>query len=395
MSARALIISALTPGAPLPADVSECDDTAALAAALANPGETDINVGASGTAMRFLTAYYASRPGLHARLDGSERMRRRPIGPLVDALRELGADIEYEGSEGFPPLRINGRALCGGEIEIDATVSSQYISALMMIAPLMSRGLKITLKGEPMSKPYILMTLTMMENYGVEGELYDGVITIPAGEYAAPNPPLKTEADWSAAAVWYEIVALSAGIVNIENLATGSTAQGDSALARIYSRLGVDTDPQGDEGVPQLTANPDADARANIDFSDNPDLAQCVTVTCAMLGIPFKFTGLSTLPLKETDRLEALRAELAKAGIIISLPAPGVMEWDGRSRPVTELPVFDTHGDHRMAMCLAPIAIFMPGIVMRDPEVVNKSYPDFWRQLSEAGFILTEPDPRQ
>ncbi|MCM1521699.1 MAG: 3-phosphoshikimate 1-carboxyvinyltransferase [Muribaculaceae bacterium] len=393
MSARALVITGLTSGATLPRDVAQCDDTDVLVKAISDPETTEINVGAAGTAMRFLTAYYAAGLGQpHVRIDGSERMRNRPIGPLVDALRSLGADIEYEGREGFPPLIIKGRQLHGGEIEIDATVSSQYISALMMVAPTMEKGLRLRLKGEPVSKPYILMTLKMMEDAGIEGELYDGVVTIPSGEYHLPAPLRPIEGDWSAAAVWYEAVALSGGVMNIENLAVKDSVQGDRHLAEIYGRLGVDTEAEGEQGLPEISANPDADARANIDFTDNPDLAQYVAVTCAMLGIPFRLTGMSTLAIKETDRIEALRVELLKTGVNLSVPAEGVIEWDGMRRPITEIPVFDTHDDHRMAMCLAPIAIYLPGIVINNPEVVSKSYPDFWEQLRGAGFTLVEAE---
>ncbi len=392
MSARALIIGALTEGAPLPSPVAACDDTDALLDALSNPEATDVNVGAAGTTMRFLTAYYASRPG-HApvRLDGSERMRNRPIGTLVEALRALGADIEYEGKEGYPPLVIKGRTLEGGELDIDASVSSQYISALLMVAPLMTRGLRLNLKGEIASKPYIRMTLAMMEDAGIESDFNPDAVTVPHGTYSVPSSPRPIEGDWSGAAAWYEIEALSAGIITIDNLAVNGSVQGDARLADIYSRLGVVTEAEGDEGVPELTANPDPDARAVIDFSDCPDLAQCVTVTCVMLGIPFRFSGLGTLAIKETDRVEALRRELAKTGVAITVPAPGFMEWDGSRRPITELPVFDTYDDHRMAMCLAPVALYMPGIVMNNPEVVSKSYPEFWTQLESAGFTLLDP----
>lgn len=389
MSARAIIISALTPGAPLPSPVAECDDTDALLAALSDPAATEVNVGPAGTTMRFLTAYYAATPGSSVLLDGSERMRRRPIRVLVDALRTLGADISYAGAEGYPPLLIRGRSLRGGHLEMDATVSSQYISALLMVAPLMADGLRLTLRGEIASRPYILMTLAMMADHGVEGEFCDGTVTIPRATYTTPSPR-PIEGDWSGAAVWYEIEALAAGIITIDNLAVNGSVQGDSCLAGIYSRLGVVTEPEGDQGLPELSANPDPDARAIIDFSPCPDLAQYVTVTCVMLGIPFRFSGLHTLAIKETDRVEALRRELAKTGAIIEVPAPGIMEWDGRRRPITEVPVFDTYHDHRMAMCLAPVSLYMPGIVINDPGVVSKSYPTFWEQLSAAGFTIEE-----
>ena len=393
MSARALIINALTPGAAPLARVAECDDTDAMTAALRgnSPGHRTVNVGAAGTTMRFLTAYYACTPGADVTLDGTERMRQRPIKVLVEALRSLGADIVYEGEPGYPPLRIRGRKLQGGELELDASVSSQYISALLMTAPVMERGLRLTLLGEIASRPYILMTLKMMRDYGVESEFYLNTVTVPAGGYRAPRSQREIEGDWSAAAGWYEIVALSAGAVTIDNL-TDDSCQGDRRLADIYARIGVDTQWEGENGGTDLVANPDADARATIDFSDCPDLAQYVTVTCVMLGIPFNFTGLHTLAIKETDRVAALCNELAKTGVILDASVAGTLSWDGRRVPITEMPEFDTYADHRMAMSLAPIALYIPGIVMNDVEVVSKSYPQYWEDLRAVGFTLVDAD---
>ncbi|MDE6370659.1 MAG: 3-phosphoshikimate 1-carboxyvinyltransferase [Duncaniella sp.] len=395
MSARAIIINALTPGSEPLSRVAECDDTAALVRAIygdveAGAGHRDINVGAAGTTMRFLTAFYACQPGCDVTIDGSERMRERPIGVLVEALRALGADIAYEGKDGFPPLRIRGRRLTGGAIEMDASVSSQYVSALLMIAPMMRDGLVLTLSGEITSRPYIQMTLGMMRTWGgVDGELYDHTVTVPATPYRKPEDVPAIEGDWSSAAAWYETVAMSAGVVTIDNLEHDS-CQGDKCLADMYARLGVDTQWEGEDGGTDLTANPDADARASIDFSDCPDLAQYVTVTCVMLGIPFSFTGLHTLAIKETDRVEALRMELAKVGVMLETPEAGTLSWDGRRVPIRELPVFDTYHDHRMAMCLAPIALYIPGIIIRDAEVVSKSYPDFWEDMRAVGFTLLD-----
>lgn len=397
MSARALIINALTSGSsPLP-KVAECDDTDAMVSALRDDSESlhhTVNIGAAGTTMRFLTAYYACRPGCDITLDGSERMRQRPISVLVDALRTLGADIKYIGEEGYPPLRIRGKKLKGGELSLDSSVSSQYISALLMTAPAMTDGLKLTLLGEITSRPYILMTLRMMRDHGVESEFYLNTITIPPSTYRAPSSPREIEGDWSAAAAWYEIEALSAGAVTIDNLVNDS-CQGDRCLADIYSKIGVDTDWDGEDGGTDLLANPDADARANIDFSDCPDLAQYVTVTCVMLGIPFNFTGLHTLAIKETDRVAALKNELTKLGIMLDDSIPGTLRWDGCRVRITEIPVFDTYNDHRMAMCLAPIALYIPGIIIRDAEVVTKSYPGFWQDLSSAGFSILEANEKE
>lgn len=398
MSARALIISALTPGAPMPSPVAECDDTDAMLAALGDTsasGPRTVNVGAAGTTMRFLTAYYAATPGCDIILDGSERMRHRPIRVLVDALRELGASISYEGEEGYPPLHIRGCRLRGGDLSLDATVSSQYISALLMVAPVMTEGLTLHLLGEVTSRPYILMTLKMMADYGVEGELYNGTVTVPATPYRVPDAPRSIEGDWSAAAAWYEIEAFSAGMVNISNL-TDRSVQGDRVLADIFSRLGVLTDFSPEEGTgTDLVPSPDADARLNYDFSGCPDLAQYVAVTCAMLGYPFHFTGLHTLSIKETDRIAALRDTLLLCGIMLDTSAPAAIGWDGRRIPMRQLPVFPTFDDHRMAMCLAPIAFFIPGIVVLDAEVVSKSYPGFWDDLSAAGFTLRSVDDKQ
>lgn len=387
MSNRALIINALTPGASPLQSLADCDDTDAMVNALSAKGANVINVGGAGTTMRFLTAYLSTIEGSTVLLDGSERMHHRPIKVLVDALRSLGADIEYEGEEGFPPLRITGKKLPGGTLTLDASVSSQYISALLMIAPVLENGLTLTLDGDIVSRPYINMTLKMMKDAGVDSEFYLNTITVPHGSYQPTLPPI--EGDWSAAAVWYEIEALSSGAVTIDNLSRDS-CQGDRRLADFFTRIGVDTVWDGEEGGTDLCANPDADARISLDFTDNPDLAQYIMVTCAMLGLPFRFTGLSTLAIKETDRVRAVANELAKVGILLNIESPDIVSWDGGRVPFMELPRFDTYDDHRMAMCLAPVAIYLPGIVICDIEVVSKSYPDFWDDLRNAGFILEE-----
>ena len=389
MSARALIISALTPGGQLHGPIAKCDDTDALLEALSDtePGLKTINVGAAGTTMRFLTAYYAALPGCNVVLDGSERMRRRPIGVLVEALRSLGASITYQREEGYPPLHIEGKRLKGGALQVDASISSQYISALLMIAPTMTEGLRLTLLGEITSRPYILMTLGMMADHGVEGELYDGTVTVPAATYRSPAVARPIEGDWSAAAAWYEIEALSAGSVTIDNLSRDSL-QGDRVLADIFERIGVITDWTPEEGGTELLPSPDAYARLDYDFTECPDLAQSVAVTCSLLGLPFRFTGLHTLTIKETDRISALHLELARLGIITDKSEPSTLSWDGRRVPIGRHPVFSTYDDHRMAMSLAPAALYIPGIIIRDAEVVSKSYPEYWDHLQAAGFTL-------
>ncbi len=349
-------------------------------------GITD--AGAAGTAMRFLCALAAATPQTHTLLTGSERMLRRPIGHLVDALRTLGTDIEYRGEEGFPPLEIKGKTLKGGDVEIDASVSSQFISALMMVAPLMAEPLKISLKGEVKSQPYLRMTAAMMERCGAKVELAPYSVDVSGKTYTAVCH--NDEPDWSAAAFWYEIVAISAAWVTLKGLQPKSL-QGDSMAAELFGRLGVNTEFT-DEGA-ELSANPDLFNRLEADLSGTPDLAPALAVCAAMVGVPFSLSGLGALHDKECDRMQALVDELAKAGVLCEVEAYGtVLSWDGRRMPLHEVPVFDSHNDHRMAMALAPTAIFMPGIVIKDVEVVDKSYPAYWADLQKAGFTFVDPE---
>lgn len=391
MSARALVINALT-GIPLSIEgKAECDDTRAIFQGLQAHDGDSIDVGPAGTAMRFLTAFYAAMPGREVTIDGDERMRQRPIGSLVDALRAAGADITYLGDEGYAPIKIGGSKLHGGELTMDASVSSQFVSAMMMIAPLMTEGLKITLRGEIVSLPYIRLTMKMMEQAGADVDFYGGD-TVEIRPSAYEPVQFDIQPDWSAASPWYEVAALSGGEIAVENLPEDSH-QPDRAAADIFDRLGVATDFHPEEGdSPLLMAHPDADARLDHDFSPNPDLVQAAAVTCCMLGMPFHFTGLSTLMIKECDRVEALVTEMAKVGAVLERPAAGELLWDGRRHPITELPRFATYGDHRMAMALAPAAILMPGIVVEDVETVTKSYPTFWEELQNAGFTIIDGD---
>ncbi len=385
ISARALVMAAL--GSSLPCEISDCADTEAMKSALSNDSD-NINIGAAGTAMRFLTAYYAIQPGRIVTLDGSERMRQRPIKPLVDALRALGAKIEYVGSEGFPPLKICGQQLHGGELKVDSTLSSQFVSALMMIAPLMDCPLRLLLDTDTVSMPYIKMTAEMMRCRGVEVEIDRDIITIANHSYGPCNDPV--EGDWSAAAFWYEIAAITAGWVTIKNL-VGNSIQGDRALAEIFPRLGVLTEFSEDGA--ELSATTDIFSRLDLDLSDTPDIVQALAVTAAAIGLPFSFHGVANLRIKETDRLEALRRELIKVGCVTEIEDNGsLFSWDGRRMPVMEMPQIDTYDDHRMAMAFAPLSVFIPGIVIRSAEVVNKSYPGFWDDLRRAGFTVVSSD---
>jgi 3-phosphoshikimate 1-carboxyvinyltransferase len=384
ISNRALVINALTDGALPLKKVAKCDDTDVMVAALSSD-EACVNIGAAGTAMRFLTAYYSSQPGREIVIDGTERMRHRPIAVLVDALRACGATIEYVGEECYPPLRISGKKLHGGDITLSASVSSQYISALLMIAPTMEQGLRLTLEGDIISRPYIMMTLSMMRQWGVESEFVGNIITIAPQKYAPID--FEVEADWSAASYWYEIAALSSGDVSLQGLNSRSV-QGDSEILKYFEGLGINTH-FNDEMV-ELEPSPDLVPRLNLDLSDQPDLAQTIVVTSCMLGIPFHITGLSTLKIKETDRLEALRTEMLKLGMVLTIERDSELIWDGSRRPIYEFPVIDTYEDHRMAMAFAPVSIFIPGIVINNIEVVSKSYPDYWQHLQDAGFKIQE-----
>ncbi|MCM1483839.1 MAG: 3-phosphoshikimate 1-carboxyvinyltransferase [Muribaculaceae bacterium] len=392
-SNRALMISALTPGSTLPARVAECDDTRAMTRAIATLGAAEINVGAAGTAMRFITALAAVTPGTDVVIDGSERMRQRPIKPLVDALRACGASVEYMGTEGFPPLRVAGGEIQGGEVTVDASISSQFISALMMAAPCMKRGLHIIFDGDPVSLPYINLTADMMTRAGARLELdRDGVTIEPTG-YRPTD--WNIGGDWSAASYWYELESLTSGFITLDGL-DAESAQPDRQVARIFSDLAVVTEWEGEDGGIDLMASPELSPRMTIDLSGTPDLAQTVIVTCAMAGVPFHITGLDTLRIKETDRIQALHTELLKAGIVTDISMPGCMGWDGSRCPIPELPEFDTYNDHRMAMSLAPVAVYIPGIVIKDADVVSKSYPEYWEQMRRAGFLVADASmPRE
>lgn len=384
ISNRALIINALTPGAIDIEQVAKCDDTDSMVAALNNQSES-INIGAAGTAMRFLTAYFAATPGRTVTLDGSERMRQRPIEALVNALRDCGADIKYLINEGFPPLLINGSKLTGGDISLPASISSQYISALLMIAPTMDRGLTLTLQGDIISRPYINMTLSLMKTWGVDCDFSGNVIKVAPQAYKPTE--FKIEADWSAASYWYAIAALSAGNITLTGLQPHSV-QGDSHLVQLFEPLGVITHFEDTETT--LEPTPDTCPRLNIDLSDQPDIAQTIVVTACMLGIPFSITGLSTLKIKETDRLEALRTEMLKLGMELIIENDNKISWDGNRLPISQIPAIDTYKDHRMAMAFAPAAIYIPGLIINDMDVVSKSYPEFWLHLQNAGFKFAQ-----
>ncbi|MDE5845012.1 MAG: 3-phosphoshikimate 1-carboxyvinyltransferase [Muribaculaceae bacterium] len=390
MSNRALLISALTKGGIDDSiRFADCDDTKAMKSGLLKEAEGGhVNVGAAGTAMRFLTAFFASRPGVEVVLDGSERMRKRPIGLLVDALKSIGADITYEMEDGFPPLRIKGGELRGGVVKIPGSVSSQYISALMMIGTTMTDGLTIKLEGKIISLPYILMTAVMMMRAGVNVMFHDRKIEIGHCDY---SPVAWTiEGDWSGASYWYELTASGAtNGVRLGNLRQESI-QGDSAVARYFDQLGVDTSfiEENGESVALLSHTNKLVDSLDIDLTGQPDIAQTIAVTSFLLGVPFNISGLSTLPSKETDRLQALRSELRRLGCNIKVINNEIITWDGKKCTPDVNPRIRTYDDHRMAMAFAPAAVNFPGLIIENVEVVSKSYPEFWNNLAGAGFKL-------
>ncbi|MCR4995172.1 MAG: 3-phosphoshikimate 1-carboxyvinyltransferase [Bacteroidales bacterium] len=410
ISNRALVMNALS-GAPvgLVSNVSDCDDTTVMKEALfllemeRREGEACmlppvVDVKAAGTAMRFLTALLAVSNGTHT-ITGTERMRHRPIGVLVDALRALGADITYEGEEGFPPLRITGKTLRGGELSMAGNVSSQYISALLMIAPLLAEGLTLHLQGTIVSRPYINMTLAMMREHGVEAKWMT-----PSKLFVAPKAYQPTsyqvEADWSAASYWYEMLLLNENrhqVLTLRGLQQKSL-QGDSAVEQMFRQLSVNTLYMNtfDEGPKVVIFRRGRVAQlVDWDFTHTPDLAQTMVVTCAMKGIPFRFRGLQSLRIKETDRIAALQTELAKLGVRVEVEGDSTIRWAGpEGQPPGEIPylkplpgtAIDTYDDHRMAMAFAPAALVLGSIDINDPQVVSKSYPRFWEDLEKAGL---------
>lgn len=385
ISNRALILHALSGGSTRPENLSDCDDTQVMIRALDHMPDV-IDIHAAGTAMRFLTAYLCVTPGTHT-ITGTERMQQRPIRILVDALRTLGARIDYAGNEGFPPLCINGTQLTGSEIELAGNVSSQYISALLMIGAVLPVGLKLRLTGNIISRPYINLTLQLMHDFGAQaGWTSESSIDVTPGGYR--DTPFRVESDWSAASYWYQMTALATGSPEVELLGLfANSAQGDSRGAELFARLGVQTEytPQGvklrKQGHPVVGLDED--------LVDIPDLAQTFVVTCCLLDVPFRFTGLQSLKIKETDRICALITELRKLGYVIHAEQDSILWWDGERCPADEQPSIDTYEDHRMAMAFAPACLVCPSIRINEPQVVSKSYPRYWDDLQAAGFGIT------
>lgn len=393
ISNRVLVIHSLSGGNATLHNLSDCDDTQVMINALRDMPEV-IDIKAAGTAMRFMSAYLSVTEGEHV-ITGTERMKHRPIGVLVDALRRLGADIEYVGEQGYPPLRIRGKQLEGGTLEVPGNISSQYISALLMIGPALRNGLELRLTGDIISRPYIDLTLHVMHEFGCKIE-WSSVDTISVKPQRYDDREYVVENDWSASSYWYEMLALSEdkenGII-LPGLRDASR-QGDSVVRYLYSLLGVKTAfKNGDHGQDTkvaLTRHFSALTRMDYDFINQPDLAQTFVVTCCALGIPFHFTGLASLKIKETDRIEALKTEMRKLGYVLRDVNDCELEWDGARCEAEDNPSIDTYEDHRMAMSFAPLAITLGCIRINNPEVVSKSYPNYWDDLRKAGFEITE-----
>ena len=386
ISNRALLIAALCDNKPTVVGPALCDDTAVMVEALSRQGGT-INVGAAGTAMRFLTAYFATREGVTVTLDGVERMRQRPIGILVDALRSLGAHIEYLDKEGFPPLHITGSRMHGGDVVMDSSVSSQFTSAVMMILPTLGGG-TIHLTGNGVSMPYIHMTAAVMRDMGATVDVAGDRISIGNG-YTGND--YVVEADWSAAAPWYAMAALlPQSSLTLKGLSADSI-QGDARLVELGRNLGIGS-KFGADGVTLDTSHFIGCCCSSFaDMSATPDLALSWAVLLCLLERSFRMTGVRTLWHKESSRVEALRDELKKLGYVLKIENDDAISWYGERVPVTqEPPVIDTHGDHRIAMAFAPAAVRFPGLVIRDADVVTKSYPSFWRHLRQSGFTINE-----
>lgn len=387
ISNRVLLLNALcaTPGRL--SNLAQCDDTDAVLSALAQPDASEVNIGAAGTAMRFLTAYFATREGREVVIDGTERMRQRPIGVLVDALRQLGADIEYVEAEGYPPLKITGTRLHGGALTVSGSVSSQYITAILLIAPVIG-GITLTIEGEIMSRPYIDMTLALMARYGVKAEWRENVIHVPAGEYTALD--FTVEADWSAASYWWAMQAIvPQSRISLKGLEPQSL-QGDSRIAELMSQMGVTGNWCGRYLDLRSNGGVGCCCSTFADLSGTPDIAQTLVVMLCLMGRPFRITGLRTLRIKETDRLEALRTELRKLGYVVKVEGDDAISWHLETTVAEASPHICTYHDHRMAMAFAPAAIRFPGLIIDDAQVVSKSYPLFWEHLRQAGFKIEE-----
>lgn len=348
---------------------------------------TVIDTHHAGTAMRFLTAYFAIQEGKEVILTGSSRMKERPIKILVEALQQLGAEISYIENQGFPPIRIKGKKITQNKVALPANVSSQYISALLLIAPKLENGLELTLEGEITSIPYINMTLALLNEIGVETSIIENIIKV--NPLPTPNSQLLTiESDWSSASYWYSIIALSPiGTQVTLSSYKQNSLQGDAALVEIYKSFGIETIFNDNQSITISKKHTHQPLPFTHNLNNSPDIAQTIAVTCFGLGMGCHLTGLHTLKIKETDRLEALKIELTKLGANVSVTNDSLTL--GLSEKIYKDIIIKTYQDHRMAMAFAPLAL-KTSIIIEQAEVVSKSYPTFWDDLEKFGFQISK-----
>lgn len=385
-SNRLLLLKALFPEIEIK-NLSNSDDSQLMQKAL-NSDEDVIDIHHAGTAMRFLTAYFSVQSNREIILTGSKRMKERPIKILVDALSELGADIKYMENKGFPPLKILGRNLIGGQVSLNANVSSQYISALLLIAPKLKFGIELNLRGNITSTPYILMTLKLLEQIGVKTSFKNNVIKVDAFNKKLGKQILLVESDWSSASYFYSLLALSDVGTEIElSHFKEDSLQGDSVLSGIYEEFGVETTFKKESIVLKKTISTATGLTVEYDLVNSPDIAQTIAVTCLGLGLECKLTGLHTLKIKETDRLLALKTEIEKIGGEVKITDNSFQLIN--SHGLIENVSIDTYNDHRMAMAFAPLAL-RTNLIIKDAEVVSKSYPDFWTDLTTIGVVINK-----
>lgn len=389
-------------------NVSNSDDSQLMQKALKiassistlNPISTEVDIHHAGTAMRFLTAYFAIKEGAEVVLTGSKRMKERPIKILVDALKKLGADIQYVQNEGFPPLKIKGKKLTKNKVTLKANVSSQYISALLLIASKLEQGLELTLDGKITSVPYINMTLSLLAQVGIETHFENNIITVQPNTQDPKPKTLSVESDWSSASYWYSIVALAPLNTQV-SLSTykKESLQGDAVLADIYKHFGVKTTFENESIIIQKSTTSNLQSPIQFDLANAPDIAQTIAVTAFGLGLQCDLKGLHTLKIKETDRLVALKNELSKFGAEINITdeslhlKPHTIFSKTNKNPThlerlgvaIEEASIETYNDHRMAMAFAPLAL-KTSFIIEDAEVVSKSYPTFWKDLKSVGL---------
>ena len=365
-------------------NLSKSDDTKTLTDALANNNKV-IDVNHAGTAMRFLASYFASKLNSEITLTGSDRMKNRPIGILVDALRDLGAEIEYEEKQGYPPLRIIGKNLIGNEVSLPANISSQFISSLMMLGVKIDNGIKLNLEGNITSKPYILMTKKLIDKIGCNVIIDNSEIKI-SGNYNSLNKTVEVESDWSSASYFYSIAALSMDAKIILKSFKRNSIQGDSIVSKIYAKLGVETMYKEDSIIISKNKISNLPDSLKLDLSDTPDLAQTIAVSCLGLGIECELSGLDTLKIKETDRIEALKKEFMRLGVDDIITSDNKIYFNGNQKLNNNIKI-STYQDHRMALSFAPLAVIID-ISIESPNVVSKSFPDYWEVLKTLGFKI-------